>query len=75
MRTYTFISAEEANALDYSQVCEESVDKLRFSLDGTQTFVRYEDGQPSFLWGKTEYTDEEILEVLATDEWTSDEPI
>jgi hypothetical protein len=48
---------------------------LRYSVDGTKTFVKYEDGQPSFLWGKTEYTHEEILEVLATDEWTSDEEI
>jgi len=47
----------------------------RYSLDGTKTFVKYEGTQPSFLWGKTEYTHSEILEVLATDEWTSDEPI
>lgn len=73
MRTYTFISAEEANALDYSQVCEESVDKLRFSLDGTQTFVRYEGTQPFSLLGKQEYTEEEIVALISGPEWTSDE--
>ena len=75
MRTYTFISTEEANALDYSQVCEESVDKLRFSLDGTQTFVRYEGTQPFSLLGKTEYTEEEVANLVSGPEWTSDEPI
>ena len=51
-----------------------SADKLRYSLDGSKFIVKYEDGQPSFLWGKTEYTHEEILEVLATDEWTPPDP-
>lgn len=70
---YVFLEVEEANALNFSEVREESADKLRFSLDGTQTFVRYEGGQPSFLSGKTEYNNEDILAIMSTDEWTSDE--
>jgi hypothetical protein len=75
MKTYVIIDSSEVGSVDFDQVLETSAETLRFSLDGTKTFVKYEDGQPSFLWGKTEYTHEEILEVLATDEWTSDEPI
>jgi hypothetical protein len=75
MRTYVIIDASDVSSVDFSQVQETSADTLRYSVDGTKTFVKYEDGQPSFLWGKTEYTHEEILEVLATDEWTSDEEI
>lgn len=75
MRTYVIIDASEVSSVDFNQVLQADADKLRYSLDGTKTFVKYEGGQPSFLWGKTEYTHEEILEVLATDEWTSDEPI
>ena len=74
-KTYVIIDSSEVTSVDFDQVAETSADILRYSLDGTKTFVKYEDGQPSFLWGKTEYTHEEILEVLATDEWTSDEPI
>ena len=75
MKTYVIIDSSEVGSVDFDQVLETSAETLRFSLDGTKTFVKYEDGQPSFLWGKTEYTHEEILEVLATDECTSDEPI
>jgi len=75
MKTYVIIDSSEVGSVDFDQVLETYAETLRFSLDGTKTFVKYEDGQPSFLWGKTEYTHEEILEVLATDEWTSDEPI
>jgi hypothetical protein len=75
MRKYVIINQDEVDSVDFSQVSETSVNTLRYSLDGTKTFVKYEGGQPSFLWGKTEYTHEEILEVLATDEWTSDEEI
>jgi len=48
---------------------------LRYSLDGTQTFVKYEGEQPSFLNGKQEYTHSEILTILATPEWTDPDPI
>ena len=75
MKTYCIINSDEVASVDFDQVAETSADTLRYSVDGTKTFVKYEDGQPSFLWGKTEYTHEEILEVLATDEWTSDEEI
>ena len=72
---YVIIETSEVDSIDFDQVGETSSDTLCFSADGSKTFVKYEGGQPSFLWGKTEYTHAEILEVLATDEWTSDEPI
>ena len=75
MKTYCIINSSDVSSVDFDQVLETSSDTLRYSVDGTKTFVKYEDGQPSFLWGKTEYTYAEILEVLATDEWTSDEEI
>jgi len=75
MRTYVIIDASEVSSVDFSQVLQTSADTLRYSVDGSQALLKYEDGQPSFLWGKTEYTHAEILEVLATDEWTPDEPL
>jgi len=73
--TYVIIEASEVDSVDFNEVINTSKEMLRYSLDGTKTFVKYEGTQPSFLWGKTEYTHSEILEVLATDEWTPDEPI
>ena len=74
MRTYVIIDASEVSSVDFDQVAETSADTLRYSLDGTKTFVKYEGGQPSFLSGKTEYTHSEILTILATDEWTPPDP-
>ena len=73
MRTYVIIDASEVVNVDFDQVAETSAETLRFSLDGTKTFVKYEGDQPSFLSGKTEHSYEEILSILSGPEWTSDE--
>jgi hypothetical protein len=75
MKTYIIIDASEVANVDFSQVQETSADTLRYSLDGTKTFVKYEGTQPFFLLGKTEYNQEEILSILSGPEWTSDEVI
>ncbi len=73
MRTYCIIESAEVGLIEFNQVLETSVNSLKYSLDGTKTFVKYEGDQPSFLSGKTEYNHSEILAILAGDEWTSDE--
>lgn len=70
MKTYIIIDASEVANVDFSQVQETSADTLRYSLDGTKTFVKFEGDTPSFLEGKTQYTHSEILVELATPEWT-----
>ena len=73
-RKYVIINADEVDSVDFSQVDETSADTVRFSVDGTKTFVKFDtDATPSFLEGKTQYTHSEILAILATDEWTPDE--
>ena len=75
-RKYVIINADEVDSVDFSQVDETSADTVRFSTDGTKTFVKFDtDTTPSFLDGKTQYSHSEILTVLSGDEWTSDEPI
>ena len=74
-RKYVIINADEVDSVDFSQVDETSADTVRFSVDGTKTFVKFDTNTtPSFLVGKTQYTHSEILAILATDEWTPDEP-
>ena len=76
MRKYVIINADEVSSVDFSQVDETSADTIRYSLDGSLTFVKFDsDTTPSFLESKTQYTHSEILTILATDEWTPDEPI
>lgn len=70
-RKYVIINADEVDSVDFSKVDETSADTIRYSLDGSKTFVKFDsDTTPSFLDGKTQYTHSEILTILATDEWT-----
>jgi len=74
-RKYVTINADEVSSVDFSQVDETSADTIRYSLDGSLTFVKFDsDTTPSFLEGKTQYSHSEILTILATDEWTPSEP-
>ena len=75
MSTYVIINTSEVSSVDFDLVRENSAEGLRYSLDGSKTFVKFEGDTPSFLEGKTEYTHSEILVILATDEWTSPDPV
>jgi len=75
MRTYVIIDASEITNVDFDKVLETSADTLRYSVDGSKVLLKYEDTQPFFLLGKTEYNQEEILSILSGPEWTSDEII
>lgn len=73
MITYVILDASEVANVDFNQVAERSVETLRYSLDGTKTFVKFEEDTPSFLIGEPQYTQEEILNMLSGPEWTADE--
>ncbi len=64
MSTYCIINSSEVSSLDFSQIQDDSVNTLRYSLDQTQVLVEYSGDQPSFLSGKTEYTHSEILAII-----------
>ena len=70
MRTYVIINSSDVSSVNFNEVVEDSADTLRYSVDGTKTFVKFEGDTPSFLEGKTQYTHSEILAELATPEWT-----
>jgi len=70
-RKYVIINSDEVSSVNFDQVDETSESTLRYSLDGSKTFVKFDtDTTPSFLDGKTQYSHSEILTILATDEWT-----
>ena len=74
-RKYVIINADEVDSVNFSQVDETSENTVRYSVDGSQTFVKFDtDTTPSFLVGKTQYTHSEIITILATDAWTPSEP-
>jgi hypothetical protein len=74
-RTYVIVDSAEVISFDFNQLVDIDESYSRKSLDGSKILARYEGTQPSFLDGKTEYNQEEILSILSGPEWTSDEII
>jgi len=100
-RRWLVIPASEVPNINFSQVLEPSADTLRYSVDGTKTFIKYEVrvveetytetyldpetneevsytveagvyGRPAIYSAQyQEYNHEEILALLATEEWTA----
>ncbi len=69
-RNYVILDASEVSSVDFDQVLETSADTLRYSLDNSKTFVKYEGNKPRFLYGKTAYTHSEIVTILSGSDWT-----
>jgi len=70
---HVIINASEVSSIDFSQVIETSADTLRYSLDDSQTFVKFDGNTPSFLNGKTSYTHSEMIAVLDGVDWYEEE--
>lgn len=70
---YVIIDSSAVSSLDFNEVRETSVDTLRYSVDGTKTFVKFEGDTPSFLIGEPQYSRDEILVILGGAEWTTEE--
>ena len=68
-RKYVIINASEVDTVDFSQVHETSASTLRYSLDDSQTFVKFDGDTPSFLDGKTQYNHSQIRTILAGEDW------
>ena len=78
-REFMIFNVSELDTIDFTQVHETSADTVRKSIDGTRTFVKWDGETPSSVAALTTaegpYTYDEILEILAGPEWTSNEPI
>ena len=78
-RKFMIFSITELDQINFTQVLETSIETVRKSVDGTKTFVKWEGETPECVDNLTTkegpYTYEEILEILATEEWTPSLPI
>jgi len=72
-RTYIIIEASDVSSVNFSQVMETSASTLRYNIAGDKTFVKFpsENATPSFLEGKTAYTNSEILTILNGEDWSN----
>ena len=72
---YLIFNISEIDKINFDEVRETSKETIRISIDGTKTFVKWDDEEPSFISTLTTaegtYTQEEILEILSTDLWNN----
>lgn len=79
-RQFMILSVSELPQIDFSQVLETSVDTVRVSIDGSKTFVKWDGNTiPSSVDSLTTkegpYTYSEIIEILSSSDWTSNEMV
>jgi hypothetical protein len=67
--TYVILEETEVSSINFNEIIEDTIDTLRYSVDGTKTIVKFNGTTPDFLDGKTQYTHEEILIIVGTSEW------
>jgi len=74
---YVIIKADEVADVDFSQVMETAPNTLRYSVDGVDTFVKWQgDAMPSSVaalaWTDGPYRHDLFLELINNDHWVSD---
>jgi hypothetical protein len=74
-RQYLIFPVTELDKINFDEVLETSGETVRRSVDGTKTFVKWNESMPPSVASITTgtegpYTHEEILEILNTEEWT-----
>jgi hypothetical protein len=73
-RNYIIFNVSELDKIDFNQVLETSAQTIRKSVDETKTFVKWIGEEPSCISTLTTkegpYSYEEIVDILATNEWT-----
>ena len=73
-RHYVVISSGDVSNIDFNQVMETSINTVRYSVDGTLTFIKYEGDMPSSVSScsskSQEYSHSEILNILNESGWT-----
>ena len=74
-REYAIFSVSELPLVNFSEVLETSPETVRKSVDESKTFVKWEGEMPASVMALTTlegpYTYDEILEILATSEWSA----
>ena len=78
MKTYIIINMTEIGLVNFNEVLETSQSTLRLSVDETQTVLKWNGSEPSFVSSLSSYdgpyTHSEILTIMATPAWTDPNP-
>ena len=73
-RRWVTIPLSSTSSINFSDVLETSIHTLRLSVDGTETFVKYDGAQPASVAAlagvSPEYNHVAILNLLTGSAWT-----
>jgi hypothetical protein len=71
---YVIFNVSELPSINFTEVLETSVDTVRKSVDDQKTFVKWEGDMPNCVISLTTkegpYTNDQMIEILKTKEWT-----
>ena len=72
---YIVFDTKDLDKVDFSTIKEDEPQTLVYSLDGTKTFIHWEDGkEPAFIAdipSKSDYlTNDEMIQILMGTDWT-----
>lgn len=75
-RQFMVFSVSELSNINFNEVLETSADTVRKNVDGTKTFVKWDSetippSVDSLTTKEGPYTYEQMLELLATAEWSN----
>ena len=72
---YVIVNVSELNNVNFDEIFNNSDEDLRYSLDGTKTFLRFRGEVPTCIQNletKSEIlTSDEINDILHSEEWNS----
>lgn len=74
-RSYVIFDIAELDKIDFDQVEETSANTLRYSADGTKTFVKFVGNPPASVDALTTksayYQNSQMLDILNQPEWSN----
>ena len=65
MKKFVIINSSQVSSVNFNEVMEDSASTLRYNLDGTQTFVKFDGDTPSFVTNETIYSLSEFYEFTS----------
>tara|TARA_R100001443_G_scaffold16092_1_gene25892 strand:- start:1028 stop:1273 length:246 start_codon:yes stop_codon:yes gene_type:complete len=65
MKRFVIINKDQVSSVNFSEVMETSTSTLRYNLDGTKTFVKFNGDTPSFVTNETIYNETEFYEFTS----------
>jgi len=75
MRKYTIIQKSELSKMDFNLLLTTSEESVRQNLDKSEFIVSFEGDTPTFLEGKTIYTNQELFDIVddLNNNWTEED--